>query len=98
MNIFSKILDVNAREVAEFQKIVEKINALEPKMAKLKDTDFAKKTAEFKKQLDASHDQEKTLNEILPFAFALTREASWRILGQKPFDVQLIAGIALFRV
>ncbi len=97
MNIFSKILDVNAREVAEFQKIVEKINALEPKMAKLKDTDFAKKTAEFKKQLDASHDQEKTLNEILPFAFALTREASWRILGQKPFDVQLIAGIALFR-
>ncbi len=97
MNIFSKILDVNAREVAEFQKIVEKINGFGPKMAKFKQTDFAKKTAQFKKQLSTSKDQEKTLNEILPEAFALSREASWRVLGQKPFDVQLVAGIALFK-
>jgi preprotein translocase subunit SecA len=97
VNIFSKILDVNAREVSDFQKIVKQINDLGPKMAKLKDTDFAKKTQEFKKKLAASKDQEKTLNEILPEAFALSREASWRVLGQKPFDVQLVAGISLFK-
>ncbi len=97
MNIFSKILDVNAREVAEFQKIVHEINAYGPKMAKLKGTDFAKKTAQFKKQLSTSKDEEKTLNEILPEAFALVREAAFRVLGQKPFDVQLVAGIALFK-
>lgn len=97
VNIFSRILDVNAREVSEFEKIVKKINDLAPKMAKLKDTDFAKKTLEFEKKLTDSKDQEKTLNEILPEAFALSREASWRVLGQRPFDVQLIAGIALFK-
>ncbi|HWA52098.1 MAG TPA: preprotein translocase subunit SecA [Patescibacteria group bacterium] len=97
MNIFSKILDVNARELDEFKKIVKKINELEPKMAKLKEADFAKKTAEFKKKIQASSDIEKTLNEILPEAFALSREASFRVLGQKPYDVQLVAGIALFK-
>ncbi len=97
VNIFSKILDVNAREISEFEKIVKEINAFGPKMAKLKDADFAKKTAQFKKRLADSKDQEKTLNEILPEAFALSREASYRILEQKPFDVQLIAGIALFK-
>ncbi|HSX48901.1 MAG TPA: preprotein translocase subunit SecA, partial [Candidatus Saccharimonadales bacterium] len=97
MNIFSKILDVNAREVAEFEKIVKEINLLGPKMSKLKDSDFAKKTDQFKKQLSTSKDPEKTLNEILPQAFALVREASWRVLGLKHYDVQLVAGIALFK-
>ncbi len=97
INIFSKFLDVNAKEVAEFRKIVEKINELGPKMAKLKQADFAKKTESFKKQLAGSKDIEKTLNEILPEAFALVREAAWRVLDQKPFDVQLIAGISLFK-
>ncbi len=97
MNIFSKILDVNAREVAEFEKIVKEINLLGSKMSKLKDSDFAKKTDQFKKQLSTSKDPEKTLNEILPQAFALVREASWRVLGLKHYDVQNVAGIALFK-
>src|SRR5579859_1539716 len=96
-NIFSRILDVNAREVAEFEKIVKKVKDLGSKMAKLKDSDFAKKTEDFKKKLASSKDQEKTLNEILPEAFALSREAASRVLGQRPFDVQLVAGIALFK-
>jgi len=97
MNIFSKILDVNAREVDEFRRIVEKINSLGLKMAKLKDKDFSRKTAEFKKKVAKSNDQEKTLNEILPEAFALVREASSRAIGLKHYDVQLVAAIALFK-
>jgi preprotein translocase subunit SecA len=97
VNIFARILDVNRREVEEFKKIVDKINALGPKMAKLKSADFRKITLELKKKVESSKDQEKTLNEILPEAFALVREAADRVLGQRPFDVQLIAGIALFK-
>lgn len=92
LNIFSKILDVNAREVDRLRKIVDEINSFDSKTKKLKDEDFAKKTAEFKKRLEKG----ETLEDILPEAFALSREASWRILGQRPFDVQLIAGVALF--
>lgn len=92
LNIFSKILDVNAREVGRIRKIVESINSFEPKIKKLKDADFAKKTEELKKRLEKG----ETLENILPEAFALSREASWRVLGQRPFDVQLIAGVALF--
>lgn len=92
LKIFSKILDVNAREVERIGKIVEKINTFEPKIKKLKDKDFAAKTEEFKKRLEKG----ESLESLLPEAFALSREASWRILGQRPFDVQLIAGIALF--
>lgn len=92
LNIFSKILDVNAREVDRLRKIVDEVNSFDSKIKKLKDEDFAKKTAEFKKRLEKG----ETLENILPEAFALSREASWRILGQRPFDVQLIAGVALF--
>lgn len=92
LNIFSKILDVNAREVDRLRKIVDEINSFDSKIKNLKDEDFAKKTAEFKKRLEKG----ETLEDILPEAFALSREASWRILGQRPFDVQLIAGVALF--
>jgi preprotein translocase subunit SecA len=97
MNIFSKVLDVNSRELAQFEKIAKKIDAFGPKMAKLKDSDFAKKTQQFKKQISKAEDQEKALEELLPEAFALVREAADRVLGQRPYDVQLIAGIALFK-
>src|SRR5258708_1237250 len=96
-NIFSKILDVNAREIDEFHKIVKEINSFDKKYQKLKDSDFPKKTAEFKKRISDAADTEKALKEILPEAFALSREAAWRAIRQKPFDVQLVAGIALFR-
>ncbi len=84
---------MNGRELSEFGKIVEKINSLEKKTKKLKDKDFSKKTQEFKKRVAKG----EKLEDILPEAFALAREASSRVLGQRPYDVQLIAGIALFK-
>lgn len=92
INIFSKILDLNAREVSRLSKIVEKINSFEPKIKKLKDKDFAEKTAEFKKRLEKG----ETLEDILPEAYALVREASYRVLGMRHYDVQLMAAVALF--
>lgn len=92
LNIFSKLLDLNQREVDRIKKIIVKINDLEGKTKKLKDADFAKKTQEFKNRLEKG----ETLEEILPEAYALVREASYRVLGKRHYDVQLIAAIALF--
>lgn len=92
LNIFSKILDVNAREVDRIKKIVDQINSFEPKIKKLKDEDFGKKTEEFKKRLEKG----ESLNDLLPEAYALVREASYRVLGMRHYDVQLIAAVALF--
>ena len=92
LNIFSKLLDLNAREVDRLKKIVEKINSFEPKTKKLKDKDFAKKTEEFKKRLEKG----ETLEDLLPEAYALAREASYRVLGMRHYDVQLVAAVALF--
>ena len=79
------------KEVKKVMPIVEKINSLEDTMAKLSDSDLRKKTDEFKEQLKNG----KTLDEILPEAFAVVREASKRVLGMRHFDVQLIGGIIL---
>ena len=92
MNIFSKILDLNAREVDRLKKIVEKINSFEAKTKKLKDKDFAKKTEEFKERLEKG----ERLEDLLPEAYALVREASYRVLGMRHYDVQLMAAVALF--
>lgn len=92
MNIFSRLLDLNAREVKRLQKTVDKINSFEPKIKKLKDTDFAKKTDEFKKRLAKG----ETLEDILPEAYALVREATYRVLDKRHYDVQLLSAIALF--
>lgn len=92
LNIFSRFLDLNAREVDRIKKIVEKINSFESMAKKLKEKDFAKKTEEFKKRLEKGD----TLEELLPETFAIAREAAVRVLGQRAFDVQLIAGVALF--
>ena len=79
------------REVKKVMPIVKKINDLEGEMAKLKDSELVAKTAEFKKQLAEG----RTLDDILPEAFAVVREASKRVLGMRHFDVQLIGGIIL---
>lgn len=79
------------REVKKVMPIVNKINELEETMAKLTDSELVGKTAEFKKQLAEG----KTLDDILPEAFAVVREASKRVLGLRHFDVQLIGGIIL---
>ncbi len=92
MNIFSRLLDLNAREVERLRKIVDKVNALEAKTKKLKDSDFRKKTEEFKKRLGKG----ETLEDLLPEAFALVREATYRVLDKRHYDVQLIAATALF--
>ena len=79
------------KEVKRLKPIVDKINGLEPEMQKLTDEELRNKTAEFKKQLSNG----KTLDDILPEAFAVVREASKRVLGMRHFDVQLIGGIIL---
>ena len=81
----------NQRELDRLSKIVSKINSLEEKFIKLKDSDFPNKTLEFKEKIK----QGKTLDEILPEAFALVREASKRTRNERHFDVQLIGGIVL---
>ena len=79
------------KEVKRVMPIVKKINELEGEISKLTDEELRAKTAEFKKELEKG----KTLNDILPEAFAVVREASKRVLGMRHFDVQLIGGIIL---
>jgi preprotein translocase subunit SecA len=83
------IFDENKKILKQYQLIVDQINKFEPEMEKLNDKDFEAKTAEFKVRLDKG----ESLNDILPEAFALVREAGKRTLGLRMFDVQLIAGI-----
>ena len=79
------------REVKKVMPIVKQINDLEETMAKLSDSELVAKTDYFRKQLFGG----KTLDDILPEAFAVVREASKRVLGMRHFDVQLIGGIIL---
>ena len=79
------------KEVKRVMPIVKKINELEGEISKLTDEELRAKTAEFKKELEKG----KTLNDILPEAFAVVRVASKRVLGMRHFDVQLIGGIIL---
>jgi preprotein translocase subunit SecA len=81
----------NERQIKRMLPIVEKINALEPAISSLSDEQLAHKTIEFKSQLAAG----KSLDDILPEAFAAVREASYRTLGQRHFDVQLMGGMVL---
>lgn len=81
----------NDRELKRMRKLVDKINALEPKIQPLSDEALKQKTAEFKTQFE----QGTSLDAILPEAFAVCREASSRVLGMRHYDVQLIGGITL---
>ena len=92
MGLFKKIFGTySEKEVKRVMPTVEKINSLEPEMEKLSDKELADKTNYFKEQLANG----KTLDDILPEAFAVVREASKRVLGMRHFDVQLIGGIIL---
>ena len=92
MGVFKKIFkSYSEKEVKRVMPIVEQINKLEPEMEKLTDKELTGKTEYLKKQLE----QGKTLDDILPEAFAVVREASKRVLGLRHFDVQLIGGIIL---
>jgi len=91
VKILSRLVDLNAREIKRLEKSVGEINKLEPKAKKLKDADFPKKTEELRKRVKKS-----SLEDVLPEAFALVREAARRAVGMRPYDVQLMAGVALF--
>ena len=81
----------NQKELDRIGKIVSKINSLEEKFMKLTDEDFPKKTRDFKEKIKNG----ETLNQVLPEAFALVREASRRTRVERHYDVQLIGGIVL---
>jgi len=86
-------LNPNKVEVEKLSKIVSGISALEPEVQKMKDDEFPAEIAQIKKQLQG----EKTLDDVLPMVFAMTREAAKRVLGMRPYDVQLIASLAFHR-
>ena len=81
----------NAKTLKGYRKVVEKINALEPEMQAIEDKDFSKKTAEFQTRLEDG----ESLDDLIPEAFALVREASQRVIGERHYDVQLQGGLAL---
>jgi len=91
-SIFAKIFGTrNDRELKTLQPLVNKINDLEPSMKALSDSDLTAKTAQFKEQVEKG----RTLDDILPEAYAVVRETGYRKLGQRHFDVQLMGGIVL---
>nr|MBI5455690.1 preprotein translocase subunit SecA [Candidatus Levybacteria bacterium] len=92
LKIFGKLFDSNEKEINRISPIIEKINSLEEKYKKLKETDFPKKTKEFRQRLEEG----EPLENLIPESFALVREASRRTTGLRHFDVQLIASIVLF--
>ena len=93
MKLFKSLFDYETKELKRINKLVDLIEALDEEMQKLKDEDFKVKTDEFKKRISDG----ETLDDILPEAFALAREACFRALGEKPFRVQLIGGVAIHR-
>ncbi len=100
MSLFSKIFgDTSSKWVGNTANIVKSIGAEEARVLELADADFPKKTQEFKdriaKSVEGGKSEKEALNDILPEAFALVREAAKRNLGERHYDVQLVGGLAL---
>jgi len=92
MSFLKKIFGTSSqREVKAIMPLVEKIEALEDEYKALSDQQLQAKTPEFQQRLKDG----ETLDDILPEAFAACREAAWRVLGMRPYRVQLIGGIIL---
>ena len=92
MKILDKILRAGeGKRLKAAQSLVAPINALEPGMQKLSDRELQGMTATFRQRLDNG----ASLDDLLPEAFAVVREAAWRVIGQRHFDVQLVGGAAL---
>ncbi len=92
--------DPNARKLKKFQPLVAEINLLEEDIKQLSDEELRAKTAEFRQLLDKAKSREARediLDEILPEAFAVVREAGIRVLGMRHYDVQLLGGIVLHK-
>jgi preprotein translocase subunit SecA len=91
MTFFSKVFGSNEREIKKLQPIVEQINSFEKGIQKLSDEELKQKTQYFKEEIKKG----KTLDDILPEAFAVVREAANRVIGERHFDVQMLGGIVL---
>ena len=92
MGLLTKIFGTRSqREIKQIQPLVDKILSMESEYAALSEEELKGKTAQFKERLS----QGETLDDLLPEAFAAIREAAWRVLGMKPYPVQLIGGIVL---
>ena len=91
MNILKKLIDSEYRELCRFEEIANKIDALEPEYSKLTDEQLQHKTIEFREQLANG----TKLDDLIVPAFATVREAAFRVIGEKPFHVQLLGGLAL---
>ena len=92
--------DPNARKLKKFQPWVADINVLEEDIKPLSDDELRGKTGEFKQRLEKAkslNEEKELLDEILPEAFAVVREAGRRVLGMRHFDVQLLGGIILHK-
>lgn len=89
----SKFLDANEKELSRIRPVVERINSHEEEIQKLKDDQFIEKTNELKTRINSG----QTPDDFLPLAFALVREASKRVIGERHFDAQMIAAIVLHR-
>lgn len=86
-----RLLDDNAREIKKLGRQVEMVNVCEPEMQRLTDAELAGKTGEFKQRLERG----AALDDLLPEAFAVVRETARRVLGMRPFDVQVLGGIVI---
>ncbi|MDT0697236.1 preprotein translocase subunit SecA [Staphylococcus chromogenes] len=100
MGFLTKLVEGNNREVKRLGKLADKVIALEEDMAILTDDEIKEKTRKFQEQLQEIEDRKKQdnkLDEILPEAFALVREASKRVFGMVPYKVQIMGGIAIHK-
>ena len=91
MGLFQKLFDTEYKELKKFEHIADEIMALDEEMQKLTDAELKAKTEEFKEELNSG----KTLDDIVVPAFAVVREAASRFIGEKPYYVQLIGGLAI---
>ena len=91
MGLFKKLVDTQYRELKKFEAIAKQIDALEEEYASLSDEALKGKTEEFKKRLSEG----ETLEDIKIEAFATAREAASRVLGEKPYFVQIVGGFAI---
>ncbi len=91
MKFLKKLIDSEYRELCRFEEIAKKIVALDSEYSKLSDEELKNKTGEFKKELE----QGKTLDDIIVPAFATVREAAYRVIGEKPYFVQVVGGLAI---
>ncbi|MDO4963836.1 MAG: preprotein translocase subunit SecA, partial [bacterium] len=89
MGLLRKLIDSEYKELKRFEKIANKIVALEDEMAALSDEELKAKTVEFREELEKGTD----LEELVVPAFAVVREAAYRVIGEKPYFVQILGGL-----